>query len=224
MKKLSKITILLLITMLFSFSYVHAAGFSFLTTASANTVEPGDTVTINISVADIDAGELGINTIEAVLEYDKNVFETVMPTDFAGLNNWSITYNNESGENEGKFVAVIVQDGVTENQDIGRLTLKVKEGIEDQTTNIVFKGIKTNDGTTEIPTTDKTVSIKIESPEPVAPQEPEEPAEEKPVDTTSPKPIPQTGETTFIIIGICLVAIAVGIVSCTLYRRYRGIK
>lgn len=221
MKKISKIALLILLIMFFSIGNVHAAGFSFLTSASASTVKPGDTVTIDLSVADIDAGELGINTIEAVLEYDKDVFEAVMPTDFAGLNNWSITYNNESGENEGKFVAVIVQDGVTENQNIGRLTLKVKEGVEDQTTNVVFKGIKTNDGTTEIPTADKTVSIKIESPEPVAPQEPQV---EKPVDTTSPKPIPQTGETTFIIIGICLVAIVAGIISYTLYRKYRGIK
>ena len=221
MKRLRKIFILLFALLLLGAGYVKASGFEFLAKANTTKLEPGDTITIDLSIADIDAGELGINTIEAVLEYDKDVFEAVMPTDFAGLNNWSITYNNESGENEGKFVAVIVQDGVTENQDIGRLTLKVKEGIEDQTTNIVFKGKKTNDGTTEIPTTDKTVSIKIESPEPVAPQEP---VEEKPVDTTSPTPIPQTGEATFIIIGICLVAIVAGIVSYTLYRKYRDVK
>lgn len=218
MKKLRSIAILVAVILLSSISYVQAAGFSFLTEASATTVEPGDTVTIDLSVADIDAGELGINTIEAVLEYDKNVFEAVSSTDFAGLNNWSITYNNESGENEGKFVAVIVQDGVTENQDIGRLTLKVKEGVEDQATNIVFKGIKTNDGTNEIPTTDKTITININSPEPVVPQEPQE---EEPQNTTSPDPIPQTGETTFIIIGGCIVAVVIAVISYMLYRRNR---
>lgn len=220
MKKLISVLTLIILLLLSSINYVQAAGFSFGAQASASTVEPGDTITIDLSIADIDAGELGINTIEAVLEYDKDVFEAVTPADFAGLNNWSITYNNESGENEGKFVAVIVQDGVKENQSIGRLTLKVKEGIEAQTTNVIFKGIKTNDGTTEIPTTDKTVSIKIDVPEEVTVQKP---IEEKPV-TSSPKPIPQTGESTFIIIGICLVAIVAGIISYTLYRRYRGIK
>ena len=213
MKKLVSIFAIIVVVLMFSIGNVQAAGFSFLTKANATTVKPGDTVTIDLSVADIDAGELGINTIEAVLEYDKNVFEAVSPTDFAGLNNWSITYNNESGENEGKFVAVIVQDGVTENQSIGKLTLKVKSGVKDQTTNVVFKGIKTNDGTNEIPTTDKTVSIKIDSPEPVI--------QNKPEDTKSPNPMPQTGETTFIIIGGCIVAVVIAVVSYMLYRRNR---
>ena len=228
MKRLGKISILLVAIILFSAGYVYASGFNFLAETSTTTLEPGDTITINLGVSDIDAGELGINTIEAVLEYDKEVFEAVTPTNFTGLNNWSITYNNEIGENEGKFVAVIVQDGVTVDQGIGTLTLKVKDDVEAQSTSIVFKDIKTNDGVEEISTTDKTITLNVKEPEPIEPEQPEEPEEpqepEEPEDTTSPDPIPQTGENIYIIITICTLAVLIMILAYILYRKNRDIK
>lgn len=222
MKRLRKIFILLFALLLLGAGYVKASGFEFLAKANTTKLEPGDTITIDLSIADIDAGELGINTIEAVLEYDKDVFEAVMPSDFAGLNNWSITYNNETGENEGKFVAVIVQDGVTQDQEIGTLTLKVKEDAEAKSTNIVIKNIKTNDGTEEIPTTDKTITLSIQEPEPEPVPEPE--PDPKPENTTSPDPIPQTGENAYIIIAICMLAVIVSVLALALYRKNRDIK
>ena len=239
MKKLGKISIFLLIVLLFSTSYVFASSFNFGANASATSLKPGDTISITLSVSDIDAGELGINVVEAFLEYDKNVFEEVAPNDFAGLNNWSITYNNESGENSGKFVAVIVQDGVTENQDIGTVTLKVKQGIADQNTAITIKEIKSNDGTAEMSTADKTINVEIKTPQPEIPVEPENPSGEENQNNNnqnnnnqsnnnqnnnnqnnnqndenqSPNPIPQTGDTTiFIVIAVAIIALLAGII------------
>lgn len=237
MKRLTRIIIFLIVILLFSVSYVQASSFNFQATASATTVKPGDTITISLGVADIDAGELGINAIEAVLDYDENVFEPVTSESFTGQNNWSITYNDESGENQGKFVAVIVQDGVTEDQQIATITLKVKEGIENQSTAIVFNNIKTNDGTTEIPSADRTININIETPvpeepeepqEPVVPEEPQEPTEpeepvqpvepEQPDNTESPNKIPQTGENEYVIIAL-IVVIAMSLISYLLYKK-----
>ena len=228
MKKIRNIfLIIVLMSIIGIFNVAYASSFNFNTSASASTLKPGDTVVISLNVSNIDVGESGINTIEAVLEYDENVFEPVLPTNFAGLNNWSITYNNEEGENKGKFVAVIVQEGVTEDQAIGNLTLKVKSEVEDQSTNVTFKNIKTNDGENEITNTDKIVTLNIENP---VVEEPEEPQtniinqDDIKEENLSPNRLPQTGEYTFIIIGIVLAALIIGIIAYTSYKKIKNVK
>ena len=229
MKKIRNIfLIIVLMSIIGIFNVAYASSFNFNTSASASTLKPGDTVVISLNISNIDVGESGINTIEAVLEYDENVFEPVLPTNFAGLNNWSITYNNEEGENKGKFVAVIVQEGVTEDQAIGNLTLKVKYEVEDQSTNVTFKNIKTNDGENEITNTDKIVTLNIENP---VVEEPEEPQTNiinqddiKEEENLSPNRLPQTGEYTFIIIGIVLAALIIGIIAYTSYKKIKNVK
>ena len=44
-------------------------------------------------------------------------------------------------------IGVIIASGVTEDQTIGTITLKVKEGVEYQNTTVSFTGIATNNGT-----------------------------------------------------------------------------
>ena len=184
MKKTRKIFVgIIAFLLVLSLSFVYASNFSFTLSSDKTTLKPGDTVKISLNISDIDVGESGINTIEAVLDYDEEVFEQVIPTNFAGQNNWSITYNNEEGENKGKFVAVIVQEGVTSDQTIGTLTLKVKEKIEDISTKVTFKDIKTNDGTDEVTVQNQTITLNVENPvveEPEEPvQQPEQPSEEE---------------------------------------------
>ena len=164
MKTSTKIVIAVLLSFIMCFSinnYIYAASFNFSAGASASTLKPGDTITIDLKVSSIDAGELGINTMEAFLNYDENIFEPVSQSSFSGANNWSITYNGEDGANKGKLVAVILQGGVKEDQTIGNITLKVKEGVADTESSITFTNIKSNDGTAEITTEDKAINLKI---------------------------------------------------------------
>ena len=229
MKKLKRLFILIaLISILGMTNFVYASSFNFTTNASSTTLKPGDTVVIGLNISNIDAGESGINTIEAVLEYDENVFEPVLSTNFAGLNNWSITYNDEEGENKGKFVAVIVQEGITEDQVIGNLTLKVKSDVNVDSTNVTFSNIKSNDGVEEITSPNQVISLNIDRP---VVEEPEEPitntVNENTIDeeeNLSPNDIPQTGENTYIIIGIVLVAFVVGIIAYVGYKKIKDIK
>lgn len=229
MKKLKRLFILIaLISILGMTNFVYASSFNFTTNASSTTLKPGDTVVIGLNISNIDAGESGINTIEAVLEYDENVFEPVLSTNFAGLNNWSITYNDEEGENKGKFVAVIVQEGITEDQVIGNLTLKVKSDVNVDSTNVTFSNIKSNDGVEEITSPNQVISLNIDRP---VVEEPEEPitntVNENTIDeeeNLSPNDIPQTGENTYIIIGIVLAAIVVGIIAYVGYKKIKDIK
>lgn len=236
MKKTKVLVVLLIFAILLGITtYSFASSFNFKVDASATTLKPGDMVTIDLGVANIDVGESGINTLEAVLEYDENVFEPVISSSFAGLNNWSITYNNEEGENKGKLVAVIVQEGVKEDQAIGRLTLKVKEGIKDQTTKITFKNIKTNDGTNEILDSDKVITVSVKSPAIEEPEKPEKPTENvienttveniiEDDDTKSPEKLPQTGSNVYIIVLISILVLVIGIVSYLKYKQIKNVK
>lgn len=130
MKNLFKITTIALFITLILMSTVEAASFVFSVKASATSIEAGNEVEIEFSISDIDAGTSGINTVEAILEYDKNIFEEVQSTDFTSLNNWSTTYNSTTG----KLLIVTIAEGITTNQSIGKLKLKVKSDVTDTTT------------------------------------------------------------------------------------------
>ncbi len=162
MKKSLKIlvSILIIVSILIP-TQVQADSFKLQATANKSNVKAGETVTITLKLADIDAGELGINTIESYLEYDKEIFEEVTQSSIQSLNNWSITYNDEETAYKGKMLAVILQAGVTENQDIGTVTLKVKNGVTYTNTEIKIKNITSNNGSELITETNKVIPLEI---------------------------------------------------------------
>ena len=138
---------------------VSAASIKFTATPSATKVDAGKTITIDLKISDINAGELGINTLSCVFKYDENVFENVKIT---SKNNWSITYNDEKGnEQYGTLLAMLLSAGVKTDQEIGTITLKVKENAKGKTGNINFTKIASNDGKNDIPVADKAISIKV---------------------------------------------------------------
>lgn len=163
MRRTSKILFITFILLLLLTVTVKADSFKFNVTANKTSLKPGDTVEINLNLSDIDAGDLGINTLEAVLEYDSDVFEEVTQSSLTSLNNWSLTYNSEDTENKGKFLAVIVTSGVKENQDIGKITLKVKNSAKTTDTTVRLKNVASNNGQTLIQETDKEITFKVTS-------------------------------------------------------------
>lgn len=80
-----------------------------------------------------------INVYKAKIEYDKNIFEDLTEEDFSVCNTWtSLKYNPESGE----FVTVNFND-INELEDVIKVKLKVKDIIDDTTTNIKISNIET---------------------------------------------------------------------------------
>ena len=251
MRKTRKIAIMSAVLILAVIHSVYAASFKFTPQTSAKTVKPGDTISIEFSVSDIEVGTEGINTVSTTIKYDEEVFETIKSSDFSGANNWSITYNDEEGERKGDILAVIISEGVTEDQLIGKLNLKVKENIEDQQTKIQFINVKTNDGQNEITNANKEITISIKAPE--VQQQTQEPEKEP---TTTPEPqkeptttqvpstnnktqvtstsnqpakqenvnksLPKTGESTSKIIFALI--IIVSIIAVIMYRKYRNLR
>lgn len=56
---------------------VYSSSFNFNVQSNTKYLKPGETVVITMKVSNIDIEQPGINTLEAFLEYDENVFEKV---------------------------------------------------------------------------------------------------------------------------------------------------
>ena len=139
------------------------------------------------------------------------------------------------------MLAVILQDGVTEDQNIGTITLKVKNGVSYTNTTITIKNIASNNGEELITETDKNILLEIGT----KPQE--EPSTDDDNDNdnnnnqsgnngtenngnlnnqqnsnTSKDEIPNTGTMNYLIVIISAVAIISGIVYLK-YKQYKKI-
>ena len=156
-KRLSLMTILLIfVVVLLMGKEVMAYSFNMIATPSVTSIKEGETVTITLGIKDIDAGELGINTVETEIEYDSSIFEEVKQEDIKSKNNWSLTYNG------GKILGIILSSGVKEDQNnIGEINIKLKTGIEATETTIRFTKITTNNGTELITDTDKEIKLTV---------------------------------------------------------------
>lgn len=229
MKKTKKVVLIVIAILILGITSVSAASFKFTAAPNATTAKESETITISLKLSDIDAGELGINTFSAKLSYDQNVFDSVQ---VVSKNNWSITYNNESGnESYGTLLAVLLSTGVKTDQEIGEIKLRVKEGVKAQKSNISFTSVATNDGSETINESDKTVTIDIKG---ASTNTNTTTNTIKNTNTTtgsnssknqqeniSKKPIPQTGDIgTYIFIGIVVIA-AIGLI---VYIRYQSTK
>ena len=158
-----------------SLTGVETMGFNFVVNPKETKTKAGETVTITLSVADINAGENGINSIVGSLNYDESVFETV---EFQGLNSgnesngnagssssnrWNIEVNRIQGhELYGKFCIYTLQEGVKEDQDVVKITMKLKSDLVPQTTVVDFTGLVSSDGESEITEEDRQAVIIIE--------------------------------------------------------------
>ena len=156
--------------------------FDFVADPDYSRVKAGETVTIMLSLENLRMGENGLNNVVGYLTYDESVFEEL---NIEGVGNWNFERNeNKNHEMFGKFVIYTMQEGVTEKQNIVKITAKLKADLQPQTTEINFTKLKTSDGEVSVSEQDKTVVIEIyeESvkPEP-KPQPRPEPKPEEPV-------------------------------------------
>ena len=119
-------------------------GFNFIPSPKETRAKAGETVTINIDVADIKIGENGLNSIVGFLQYDEILFETM---EIESTENWNIELNqNQNHPLYGKFCIYTMNEGIKENQQIAEMTLKLKQNLKPQTTEIKFNDIVSSDG------------------------------------------------------------------------------
>jgi len=199
-KKILKIAIIMLVSLVIGASIVNAKASSFNWQVEANKskLKPGEEVTISLSVSDIDMGDNGMNVLEGVIKYDKDVFEEITNSNIKSESNWSTTYNAETSNSlNGKFLAVNFSQGVTKNTKIFSVTLKVKEKItkqKEREQEIVFEDITSNDGTNLVKNGSKTVKVNVDLGN----------AQENDVNTQTQKSGIQPIVVTAIVVGVCL--------------------
>lgn len=208
-------------------NYVYASSFKCNIYATKTKVKPGEETNVIIKISDIvDVNDLGINALEAVLEYDSNIFEIITPSDMEGKNNWTITFNQQ----EGNFLVSNITSGVKSEQEIGQIKFKVKKNVGKTKTKIYFKQIKSNDGNKLIYEQNKEVEIIIdldeEKEESIISSTDNIGSTAKDLETTVKKVndtavgnLPQTGEA-----NILIAILAIAILGTISYIRYRKLQ
>ena len=129
----------------------------FLNIDSENLSE--NTFNTTLQVLDLEKNSEGINAISGKIIYDENVFENVS---LSGINNWSVIYNDEEGnENRGKFVLITTSGNITETTDVAKILFKLKPDINNAKTQIKIEQIESSYQSKKIQTSDKEINIEI---------------------------------------------------------------
>ncbi len=197
----------------------------------------GETVELTISLNNIDS-ENGIYELKGNLEYDEDIFEKIKTDDegntnqITSLNGWEdVTFNSETNE-----FALRTTTPTKSTQDIMKISLKLKENVEEDSSIIMLNNLVASNGQDDIKTSTAATTVKIGDsdddttiPSITTTPTPKTSPSAKPA-TTTPKAtqtpasssIPQTGiedNVTPIIFGALIVAL----VSYIAYRRYKEI-
>ena len=137
LKTLLTVSIMALIVVISTISNAASVG---MTLSSNSKLKAGDTVTVTMSLGNIDAGN-GIDTITAELNYDKNVFETVETSNLIASNSWTPTYASSTN-----MLTVLKNSKVTKGETVLTITLKVKSTLSVKSTTVTLKDIVVSGG------------------------------------------------------------------------------
>ena len=137
LKTLITVSIMALILVISTISNAASVG---MTLSSNSKLKAGDTVTVTMSLGNIDAGN-GIDTITAELNYDKNVFETVETSNLIASNSWTPTYASSTN-----MLTVLKNSKVTKGETVLTITLKVKSTLSVKSTTVTLKDIVVSGG------------------------------------------------------------------------------
>lgn len=236
------ISVILLIAMI---GNVNAASstFSFTVSPTQITAKPGDTILVNLGVADIDQESDGINAIQGKMTYDEELFENVDIVKIDG-SDWKITLNKEEGNAlKGTFI-MDTMSNTKESGAVAVLKARIKSDATVTTGTIKFQDVFSSYGLTETAKSNKTITVNVEPEEDNEPEVPgddnnnpanpdnpgattqkpdtenKKPATQTPNKNTSKAPsLPKAGLSSWIVVGI-VVAMIGAVIG---YIRYKKI-
>ena len=160
-KKMSIISIMTIIILIVSMGYVNAASHSFAFTVSSEEAiaKLGDTITIDLGIADIDQTTDGINAIQGKITYDESLFESVDIV--ASEANWSVSFNQEEGNDlKGTFV-ISNMNSVKNTSVVAKLKAKIKSNATVDTGKIYIKDVFSSYGIEETEKVNKTITVNV---------------------------------------------------------------
>lgn len=160
MKNKIIIKIILFIVIILTPNIVSATKVELLT--NQNEIEAGEEVTIVIKVKEIDIEE-GINSLQGQFIYNKEDWEQVTSENIKGKNNWSIVYNDENSNSEGKFILINLGEGKNNDQELCEIKLKAKNKIVNSESEIKLIDLYTTDGEQMIELQEENITIHIQA-------------------------------------------------------------
>lgn len=162
-KKIFTIVLITIIMLISATSISNAVNYSFTFTVNPEQINAnlGDTITVELGIADIDQSTDGINAIQGDLSYDDSLFESVQIV--ATGSNWSAKSNETSDSSlKGRFV-LSNMNSVKNAGVVAKLTAKIKSNAQVSSGTIHLNNVFSSYGTTETSKTNKTITVNITS-------------------------------------------------------------
>ncbi len=158
MKKRIMNVIALLMFLMFSVQNVSASS-SMDTNLTSSSIElkSNETVEVTFSFSNFREINKGINAYKGTLEYDKNIFEEVLQSDFVSQNNWEELKFNAANN---QFIAYR-KVGTKVGENVLKFTLKVKDNVEATKTIVKIKDLTVSEGKVDILLSDALVELNI---------------------------------------------------------------
>lgn len=156
MKKTISIILITLIILMFSNLPTYAMGFTIDLKADKNVVSAGSTISVTVSTNNLNIGGEGMNVFSCLLQYDETMFEKITLEDIKGLNNWSVSYNAETGK-----ILLDNSNFITVDSELCVITFKVKSNVELESTEIKIADPQTSNNKVDISGTEGTLTVHV---------------------------------------------------------------
>ncbi len=216
-------------------------GYSVNITASSDSkLKAGDVVTVKLNLQSVNAGGMGINSFEATIKYDTNVFEELTQSDFQGSNPWAVMWTPQTNYLSVYELGADIKDP----QTMVTINFKVKSSIDMDSTIIGFESCKASNGgindggTGDIDVNNISITIDKEAepvPSETQPENTAAPSTTTPTNTaktptttsknvvkdntvTKTATLPKTGIAQYSVVAIVVIAI-IAIFSYVLYKK-----
>lgn len=136
---------------------VQGLSFGVKITPSSTQIKRGETVTLVVSVNNLDLNGGGLTGLVATIDYDTNVFNTITKDSFEPLNDWDkITFN----PNNNKLLTA-KDSFVKAESDVFKVNLTVKPNAKLGSTTVTFKNIQGTDNENDIDVANTSYSLQI---------------------------------------------------------------
>ena len=158
MRKLFIGFITFIITMLFTLSIVNASGFEMKLESDKDIVRSGETIVLTASIQNIDMPNDGIDLLLASISYDNNVFENIEASNIKAVGEWGgLLFNPDNNK------LILERNSQTkENESVFQITLKAKDDIKVESTNISISQAQSTDGNQDIDGIDGHLELKTQ--------------------------------------------------------------
>lgn len=148
-----------IVTMLITLSIVNASGFEMKLESDKDIVKSGETIILTASIQNIDMTNDGIDLLLASISYDNNVFENIETSDVKAVGQWGgLLFNPDNNK------LILERNSQTkENESVFQITLKAKDNIKVESTNISISQAQSTDGNQDIDGIDGHLELKTQN-------------------------------------------------------------